>query len=64
MLEHSSVGTLQRKTNDRGATITSLELVLSKVTERDISLLTWLRRQVINFTKGSTLLRQKGGPVG
>ena len=49
---------------DRGATLTSLVLVLCEVNERDIPLLTWLKRQVINFPKNSTLANQKGGLVG
>ena len=62
VLEHSGVGT-QRQTKDRVATIISLALLFCKVTERDITLLTWLRHQVINFPKGSPLVSQRGSPV-
>ena len=48
----SCIGTMQRQAKDRGATITRLVLVLCKVTEHEIPLLTWILGLVINLLKG------------
>ena len=63
VLDHNSVGTQCRNTI-LAAAITSLVLVLCKVTEHNSSLLTWLRQQVIILLNGSTSVSQKGGLVG